>query len=266
MFETFGYTPDPPDASDKNFTTELRPRLTRATAAGDVDLRAFTTESNQYSAGSCAGNATADAVEILNAVEGLPQVQLSRMFVYALARNLIDEDGDGQGDINQDHGVYLRLCFDVLSKFGICQEDLPVDQGGWPYDLKKLYTLPSLKAMRAATAHRIHSYYRITETGQDRLDAIIDALHGQRPVVFGTTVNKAFLSLTGEGPVGVPTSELVGGHAMIVVGYVASKGFLVKNSWGAGWGDNGFCCLLPEYLTWEATNDLWVPTKGSEFR
>lgn len=43
-------------------------------------------------------------------------------------------------------------------------------------------------------------------------------------------------------------------------------GFLVKNSWGLDWGEYGLCFMTPEYLSWKSTTDLWVPTKGSEFR
>jgi hypothetical protein len=261
-----GYRQDPPkkagETPDRDFTLQLRPKL--AEQSGDVDLRPFTTPTNQYSAGSCVGNSTADSLEVLNAIQGLPPVQLSRLFVYTMARNMMDEDLDGRGDIDRDHGTYIRLAFDVLSKFGICREDISVDQGGWPYDLEKLFVLPSLKAMRAATGHRLHSYYRITETSQDRLDAIIAALRGKHPVVFGTLVGDEFMNLTNEGPVGPPKSPK-GGHAILCVGYLQNKGFIIKNSWGTGWGDNGCCIMTPEYLAWGGTTDLWVPTMGAVF-
>ena len=77
--EKFGYRPDPPKSTDRNFTDILRPRLIR-TLSGDVDLRQYCTNTDQYSLGACAGNAAADSVEILNAIEGKPSVQLSRLF------------------------------------------------------------------------------------------------------------------------------------------------------------------------------------------
>ncbi len=263
-----GYRPDPSkkpgQKPDRVFSTELLPRLTLVD--GDVDLRQHTTPTNQYSAGSCVGNATADSVEVLNSIEGLPKVQLSRLFVYTLCRNLVDEDGDGRTDIDKDEGTYIRLAFDIISRFGICREDLPINKGGWPYDLNNLHKLPSLLSMRAATGHRIHSYYRITEEGDARLEQIVAALRGNHPVVFGTAVSQEFIDLNNEGPIGPPTEGTVGGHAMIVVGYFQSKGFIIKNSWGASWGDGGFCIMKPEYLSWEGTGDIWVPTKGMAFR
>ncbi len=278
----FGWLEDPPttgqkpdfvfkrDGSTPKDVPELLPKL-KAVHSGDVDLSPHGTQSNQYKAGSCAGNATADSVEILNSIEGRPFVQLSRLFVYTMARNFMDMDHDGRSDINYDDGTYIRLCFEVLSKFGICREDLDPKQGGWPYEVnqygevQRLHQLPSLKAMRKATGHRIHSYYRITATENDRLDEIISALRANHPVVFGTLVDEDFIHMQNEGPVGPPKGNTRGGHAMIIVGYLSGKGFIIKNSWGKDWGDFGRCIMLPEYLAWSKTSDLWVPTMGVTF-
>jgi hypothetical protein len=271
-----GYLPDPPkkpgDKPDWVFgagaapgTPTLRPRLVEV-HPGDVDLREHTTSTNQYGAGSCAGNATADSVEVLNSIAKLPAVQLARLFVYALARNFMDLDQDGKSDIDKDEGTYIYLCFDVLSKFGICREDIEAGKGGWPYDLGNLHELPDLKAMRKATGHRIHSYYRIAATGDERVEEAIAALRANHPVVFGTSINSAFKRIRSLSPVGPPEGVTIGGHAMMIVGYLAGKGFIIKNSWGSGWGDGGFCIMAPEYLAWEGTRDLWVPTKGMAFK
>lgn len=257
-------------AKDKDFAVGLEPKLTAYTT-GDVDLRTYCTDTNQFGLGSCAGNATADSVELLNAVEeeakalaeGQPRpapVQLSRLFVYSMARGLMDEDQDGQADINKDEGTFIRLCFEVLSRWGICDEEV------WPYDTSKVFTVPSFKAIRQATGHRIHSYYRIKSTGDERLMAVRSALRAKHPVVFGTLVTDAFQSWRGPlQPIGKPKGATQGGHAMLVVGLIGNH-FLVKNSWGPTWGDRGYWLMSDEYMAWDNTWDLWVPTKGSMFR
>jgi len=255
----FGYLPDPPkkegESPDLDFA-ELRTKLA-AVSTGDVDFRDHTTSTNQYSLPSCVGNATADSVEILNSLEGRPHVELSRQFVWTLCRNMEDKDRDGRGDVDKKTGTYIRLAFDVLNTFGVCPEKY------WPYN-SPWNRLPSLKAMRKATGHKIKAYHRISGRGDDRLDQVLTALRSGHPVVFGTRIPKDFGKLDDEGPVGIP-SDPGGGHAMICVGYLTGLGFIIKNSWGTNWGDNGFFIMKPEYMAWDKTWDLWVPTRGVTF-
>jgi hypothetical protein len=207
---------------------------------------------NNIAVHNCAGNATADSVEILNAIEGKPRVELSRLFVYSMARTLHQA-------LDKDEGTYIRTCFKVLSTFGICEESV------WPYNTKKVFVSPSLTAQRRALGHKIHSFYRISSTGQDRIDEVTKALKLMKPVVFGTRVDQAFKELQTFNPVGEPRGKTLGGHAMIIVG-VLDGNFIVKNSWGTSWGQKGFWLMKPSYLAWKNTHDLWVPTLGVEFR
>lgn len=215
------------------------------------DLSVFCTPSNQYDLSSCVGNAVADAVEILDAVQGKPVVQLSRLFVYAMARILHQK-------LHEDKGTYISTAFEVLSRFGICSEEV------WPYDTSKVFVVPSLKAERDARAHKISAYYKITSKGKDRIPQILRALENKCPVVFGTLVATDLGSHVGEDVVRIPSSSNIGGgHAMVVVGYSPEKrAFLVKNSWGTGFGKDGFAFFDEEYLCWDETWDMWVPFGG----
>ena len=57
-----------------------------------------------------------------------------------------------------------------------------------------------------------------------------------------------------------PTERLLGGHAVVAVGYDnATRHFVVRNSWGDAWGDEGYCYFPYEYLIdRDLTADLWV--------
>jgi hypothetical protein len=250
-------------ARDKD-AKDLLPRLTMKVGAGDIDLRPYCTDTSQLGLEACAGNSTADSVEIVSAVneeanallEDRPQrelPQLSRLFVYAMARTLM-------GELDQDNGTYIRACFEVLSTFGICTEEQ------WAYDQSKVFVSPSLLAQRQAVGHKIHSYYRIKDGDQERLDMIVGALRSKHPVVFGTLITPDFMALGGAAVVDRPAegAKTAGGHAMVIVGMIGDK-FLVKNSWGRNWRDGGYVLMTPEYLTWENTWDLWVPTLGTDF-
>jgi C1A family cysteine protease len=248
------YRKDPNQGQD--FSSVLAPRLKVGSVNGDVDLRPFCTSTNQYSLSACAGNSTADAVEILDRIDGKPSIELSRLFVYAKARELHQE-------LNKDRGTYISTCFEVLSRFGICSE------AAWPYLTEKVHVTPSIKALREATGHKIHSYYRIGTGGHERVDAVITALRAKHPVVFGTLIPTWFGEWRGTSVINHPKDDgpTAGGHAMILVGWDSGKSaFIVKNSWGRAWGDDGFWYMSPEYLAWENTWDLWVPTRGYSFR
>lgn len=270
MAPTYGYKVDPrtrtePDgtvidllAQDRKYETGLRPFLATA-STGDVDLTPFCTDQNQLNLSSCAGNGTVESLEILNNIAGYKRTPLSRLFVYALARNEEEDPANpGHTMLERDEGTYIRSTFDVLSRYGVCDEYI------WPYDPSKVFTSPSLMAQRQALGHKIHSYYRIASTGEDRVAEVISALRQNHPVVFGTKIGPSFQRLVGPGPVGPPTGVTIGGHCMVVVGFVGGM-FIIKNSWGTGWGDKGCCLFTPEYLAWEDTADLWVPTLGMDF-
>jgi hypothetical protein len=265
----YGYKIDPrmqerPDGTevdlwmaDRKYGTGLKPFLT-SMSSGDMDLSGFCVDMNQLRLSSCVGNGTVESVEILNNIAGYKPVPLSREFIYALARNE-EEDPTNPGHtmLEKDGGTYIRNAFDVLSRYGVCDEYL------WPYDQSKVFTSPSLMAQRQALGHKIHSYYRIDRTGNDRLDDIISALRQRHPVVFGTMIEQSFEQLTDDTPVGPPKGDTVGGHCMVVVGYVAGN-FIIKNSWGTGWAAGGFCQMTPDYLAWNQTSDIWVPTLGMD--
>jgi len=53
---------------------------------------------------------------------------------------------------------------------------------------------------------------------------------------------------------------VVGGHAVLAVGYDdASQTFLVRNSWGADWGQNGYFTMPYAYLTTRGlSSDFWT--------
>jgi len=63
--------------------------------------------------------------------------------------------------------------------------------------------------------------------------------------VFGITVYESFesaaVSKTGKMPMPKPSEKVLGGHAVLAVGYDdAAQRFIVRNSWGKGWGVQGY--------------------------
>jgi C1A family cysteine protease len=57
-----------------------------------------------------------------------------------------------------------------------------------------------------------------------------------------------------------PSERAIGGHAVMAVGYDdATQRFLVRNSWGTGWGLAGYFTLPYTYLIQPGlASDLWT--------
>ena len=53
--------------------------------------------------------------------------------------------------------------------------------------------------------------------------------------------------------------NMLGGHCMLVTKYDDNlKSFLVLNSWGTKWGDNGYHYMSYRYVCSDLCNDFWV--------
>lgn len=82
--------------------------------------------------------------------------------------------------------------------------------------------------------------------------------------MFGFTVYESFESedVARTGIASMPdVSEMtLGGHAVMAVGYDDSaKTFLVRNSWGTGWGMGGYFTMPYDYLRdGDLAADFWT--------
>lgn len=218
---------------------------------GVLDLRKWCSPiENQAQAGSCVGNSVVGALEFLQIRNGRPYTDLSRLFVYYNSRLM-------HGEADQDNGTYIRIAFGTLSSLGTCSEKT------WPYDLNNLFIRPSWGSYREAYPHKITSYYRITAThGAALVDAIKRALRAQHVVVFGMIVDDDYIMVGSDGVIAMPKQKRLnpGGHAQVIVGYDDNKRhWIVRNSWGTGWGDKGYAYVPYDYLDASNANDFWVP-------
>jgi C1A family cysteine protease len=84
------------------------------------------------------------------------------------------------------------------------------------------------------------------------------------PFVFGFSVYESFetqaVAKTGVVPMPDKKEKMLGGHAVMAVGYDDSEGrFIVRNSWGPKWGQGGFFTMPYDYLVnQDLAADFWT--------
>lgn len=202
---------------------------------------------DQGQLGSCTANAIGAALQFEQMRQKITSFEPSRLFIYFNER-------DAEGTIQEDSGAMIRTGIKVVNRLGFCADDL------WPYNPSKFATRPDPLCYSVATGHRSLLYERINDGDLQNMKA---CLASGFPFVFGITVFDSFEStdMTKTGVLQLPasTENTLGGHAVLAVGYdEPSARFIVRNSWGADWGQNGYFTIPFEYLSrTDLASDFW---------
>jgi C1A family cysteine protease len=243
----YGWIPDVPDQRDFLYSA-VRPPLT---LPAHIDLRpTCSTIEDQGNLGSCTGNALAGAVEFLERKNRVPFVDASRLFIYYNERAM-------EGTVKSDAGAMIRDGIKTLKKNGVCSEKR------WPYVISKFAVKPNAACYKEALDRQITSYRRILTLEEMRM-CLADGF----PFVFGFSVYESFespeVARTGVVPMPQPGERSLGGHAVLAVGYDdGQKRFIVRNSWGSGWGQKGYFTMPYDYLAdRNLSDDLWTIRSG----
>lgn len=266
-----GWLPDPPDFRDRRVCNRgIQARLKKikavtstavsvagaSTPVGDlrVDLRQWcSTIEDQGKIGSCTAQATVGALEYFERKTRGVHVDASRMFLYKVTRNYLGFSGD--------QGAFVRSAIKALRLFGAPPERY------WPYVEEDFDAEPAAFHYAYAQNFKALEYFRLDED-VDILKACLDV---GLPFIFGFT---CFSSLfdpevheTGVIPYPEEYENVEGGHAVLAVGYTDSH-VIIRNSWGADWGEGGYGYLPWTYLEqyyglardcWVLINAEWVP-------
>ncbi|MFZ0708422.1 MAG: C1 family peptidase [Terrimicrobiaceae bacterium] len=242
--EWYGWVPDRPDYRDKLYSAiaappkKLPPKVDLSAGCSPVE--------DQGRLGSCTANALVGNLEFLQMKAGHAVTDLSRLFIYYNERAM-------EGTINEDAGAMIRDGVKSLVKLGVCTEKK------WPYDIAKFTVKPTPACYRQAKGKQVTSYHRIISLLQMR-----QCLAEGYPFVFGFSVYEGFeseeVAKTGTLNLPKPGEKQLGGHAVLAVGYDDStKRVLVRNSWGADWGVNGYFTIPYDYISnSNLADDLWT--------
>jgi C1A family cysteine protease len=83
------------------------------------------------------------------------------------------------------------------------------------------------------------------------MDSMKKALRQGYPFVVGVILYPSFFNTDSTGVVPMPSQNdnPIGGHAVVCVGFDDHKQrWIMRNSWGPNWGDNGYFYLPYGYL------------------
>ncbi|MGP8069459.1 MAG: C1 family peptidase [Candidatus Bathyarchaeia archaeon] len=242
----YGWVRDLPDQRDHLYATPSEFLLKLPPSA---DLRPqCPTVYDQGQLGSCTANAIAAALEFDQMKEKQANVFVpSRLFIYYNERAM-------EGTVNEDSGGQIRDGIKSVAQQGDCPETL------WPYDITKFAVKPPQQCYQQALKFKAVQYQRLSQI----LNQLKGCLASGYPFVFGFSVYESFespqVAQTGHAPMPAPTEKSIGGHAVMAVGYDdAQNWFIVRNSWGVGWGMEGYFTLPYAYLLEQnLASDFWT--------
>ncbi len=274
---SMGWLPDYPDFRD--YTEEqksVKPMLTKVGVLKSTksslpllaDLRNWCSPiEDQGSIGSCTSHAGVGLVEYFERRAFGKHIDASRLFLYKTTRNLLHWTGDT--------GAFLRSTMGAMALFGVPPEEY------WPYKTIDYEKEPPAFCYAFAQSYQALTYYRLDPPGLSKtvlLTRIKKNIAGGLPSMFGFTVFSSYTQNNSTGEIPYPTAgeKIVGGHAVIAVGfddklkiknkYPGAKettgALLIRNSWGTGWGDGGYGWLPYEYVLQGLAIDWWSLIKN----
>jgi C1A family cysteine protease len=200
---------------------------------------------DQGNEGTCVAFASVVGVkEYQDTKEYHKPVELSPRFVYSLCKEL-----DGAPE---EEGTYPRIAMKVLLNYGVCPEIC------WPYQPHQK-DRPKKNAQKDAKRYQIRAYARLKTTLEMKRNLLVNG-----PFLAGVDVFESWFDKraekTGLIPMPKQNEELMGGHAVCVVGFDdAQQLFKFKNSWSKKWADKRYGYLAYDYFK-KYCSDAWSAT------
>ena len=201
----------------------LKPTMTKPAtpimekAVEEIDWRekgAVTPVKNQASCGSCWAFSSTGALEGGNFVANGKLISLSE-------QQLVDCDPRSNGC----SGGLMTNAFQYVMFHGLCTEE------DYPYHAKD----EKCNASQCKSAITLKNYEKVPANDGAALKQAVS----KAPVSVAVEADSAVFQLYKTGVVDSTACGTSLNHGVLAVGYTADY-WIVKNSWGASWGDNGY--------------------------
>jgi hypothetical protein len=246
-----GHIPDDPDPRDWVGIGRLVGvgiGTADARYADALDYRAFCADvTDQGSTNKCVGSAIVGAIDTQARLVGRVQPYGSDDAVYAIARALDAASPDAP---LLDLGSKPRMAIRGVQRYGL------VARERWqPADASER---PPFDVFHAGSTATIASYTRIES---DVVMQLAMALARGFIPIFAMSVDQSYLDWEGRGVYQGLRGPAIGRHMQAIVGYdLASPEpyFIVRNSWGAGWAEDGYARVAARVVASSDASDRYV--------
>lgn len=231
---------------DWQFQTALAAGVVAVPAGlpGSVDLRApWWGIGNQESTGSCVGWGSTDGVArymFVKAGRLAKNVKLSPRFTW-MASKETDQFTARPETMIEGAGTSLKAAVDILRKYGAVPDAL------LPFHISTMmYSGNDDTFFATAATRKITGYFNL----QLNLPNWRSWLASHGPILVGLNVDQTWDNATATGGKldTFKPNTARGGHAVALVGYRTDGRFIVRNSWGTAWGDQGFAYASEAYI------------------
>lgn len=209
--------------------------LSAASLPDTVDPRDKIHVKDQGQVGACSGFSRSYCMEALSNGIGQQGIEFSPMFAYLTGQKI-------DGLLGQDNGATISGGIKASRQYGNAPDNL------FPFPGRYVHQIPEA-CFSAAEQHQLLAHAPVRSAGECR-QAIGSGYPIYLGIMWGDECNRPLLdSYRGYGG---------GGHAICLLGYVGEY-FLMLNSWGKGWGEQG-------WARWhERAVDSMIRSRNSEF-
>ena len=246
----YGRLDNPVSPKDWMFSLKVERPLTLPTS---VNLLPYLGPvKDQGSLGACTAFSASYMREFLSKKFVGTWTPLSPLFIYYVERSL-------DGDVNQDAGSTISRSMQVISKYGACPE---TDD---PYNVSKFTVKPTAKDYSDALTYIGGAYTRIMNI-TDAKNCLANGQVWNMGFLVYSSFESTYTANTGIMTMPKAGEQLLGGHAVCCYGYDDTFKFpgtsnvgalLVRNSWGATWGNKGNFYMPYIYLN-RFVSDCWT--------